>query len=100
MRFRRIYWVTEQFDENGSEVTGVYTSVYDLIESGLGVRDASHYKGGYRVTLCELDTSKAPVLRFSSADHNSLKTDLEPFVRSGEITHEDAARLVEAVEKG
>jgi hypothetical protein len=98
MRFRRIYWVTEQLDESGAgDVTGVFTSIPDLLDSGIGIRDCSNKKAGFRLTLVELDANKAPLLVLSAATFLEAKSMLAPFVESGEITEEESVRLAEAL---
>ncbi len=98
MKFRRIYWVSEQYNEQGlSEVTGVYTSVHDLIEIGLGVTDRSSYKSGFRITLCALDSTGPALISMSSADFSNCEEKIAPFVQTGEITEEEAARLKQAL---
>ena len=98
MRFRRIYWVTEQVDENGnSDVTGVYTSIPDLIELGLGIRDVSDKKAAYRLSLCELDSKDKPLLTIESPNFEGLADDLRPILESGEISHEEYASLQDAL---
>jgi hypothetical protein len=98
MRFRRIYWVTEQFDSEGrSHVTGVFTSVHDLVENGVGVRDISDKQSGYRVSLVELDSKNMPLCVFCSPDFGDVEAALQPYVESGEMTAEEVARIREAL---
>lgn len=98
MKFRRIYWVTEQFNEDGlSEVTGVFTSVPDLLETGLGVTDRSQYKAGFRITLCALDSRGPSLITLTSTDFSDCEDKLAPFVQSGEITEDEAARMKAAL---
>lgn len=98
MRFRRIYWVTEQYDEEGkSEVTGVFTSIPDLIESGIGCRPASQKQTGFRICLCELDSREPPLVRFESPDFNNVEEALSKLVRDAELSHEDVVRLADAL---
>lgn len=98
MKFRRIYWVTEQLDETGrGEVTGVYTSIPDLVEYGLGMRDFCDKRAAFRLTLCELDTSKPPLICITSPNFDNIEELLAPFVKDGEITHEDVVALAEAL---
>lgn len=98
MRFRRIYWVTEQVDEQGaSEVTGIFTSIPDLIDTGLGIRDVSKKAAGFRLTLCELDCSCAPILSAQSPNFEGLEAGLAPIVASGEISDSEIAALTDAL---
>ena len=101
MIFRRLYWVTEQHGADGrSEVTGVFTSVPDLIECGLGVRDISGFSAGYRISLVQLDSRRAPVARISPAEPASVRATLEEFIKSGELSEEEVIGLQEAIAKG
>ncbi|MDQ2985790.1 MAG: hypothetical protein M3R13_03590 [Armatimonadota bacterium] len=98
MRFRRIYWVTEQLDEQGqSDVTGVFTSIPDLIETGLGVRAVSDKTAGFRITLCELDCKDEPILRAESPTFEGLEETLGPIVQTGEVSREEYASLADAL---
>lgn len=98
MRFRRIYWVTEQVDEQGmSEVTGIFTSIPDLVDLGLGVRDACPKKAGFRISLCELDSTGSPILTCSSPSFDGLQEALQPIVQSGEISVSEYASLTDAL---
>lgn len=98
MRFRRIYWVTEQIDSDGmSHVTGVFTSVHDLVENGVGLRDISDKQSGYRISLVELDSKEMPLCVFCSPDFGDVESALQPFVESGEMTAEEVARIREAL---
>lgn len=100
MKFRRIYWVTEQLDESGrGEVTGVYTSIPDLVEYGLFMKDHCDKKAALRLTLCELDATKPPLVRLTSPDFGDVEQVLEQFVKDGEITHEDVVTLADALKK-
>jgi hypothetical protein len=98
MKFRRIYWVTEQLDEEGrSDVTGVYTSIPDLVEIGLGIQDYSPCRKTVRLSLCELDAAKPPLVSVLWDEYDQLESLLKPFVDDGEMTHEDVVTLVDAL---
>lgn len=100
MRFRRIYWVTEQLDESGcGQVTGVYTSIPDLVEYGLSMKAHCEKQAGLRLTLCELDTTQPPLVQLTSTDFGNIEALLDPFVKDGEITHEDLVMLSEALQQ-
>lgn len=100
MRFRRIYWVTEQLDKEGrSEVTGVYTSIPDLVETGIKMKDFCKKKDGFRITLWALDTDNPPLLEICSPNFHDVEEKLTPFIQTGEITSEEAVRLAEALQK-
>jgi hypothetical protein len=98
MRFRRIYWVTEQVDEHGlSEVTGVFTSIPDLVDLGLGTRDVSNKQAAFRISLCELDSSGSPILTCESPSFDGFEDALQPIVQSGEMSASEFASLTEAL---
>ena len=95
MRFRRVYWVTEKLGDSGSSnVSGVCTSVHDLIEYGI-----PKHNGVFRLNLCELDSSGDCLLTFKSDDGSSLSDTLKPFLDSGELSLEEVIRLSEALKK-
>lgn len=98
IRFRRIYWVTEQLDEQGySEVTGIYTSIPDLVETGLATKPFCDKTAGLRITLCALDSKEAPLACFSSPGFGNVAETLRPFVETGELTAEEVAQLADAL---
>lgn len=100
MRFRRIYWVTEQFDSEGlSEVTGIYTSIPDLVETGLGTRDVCDKKAGFRLTLCELDSPGGPLISLGPTEFEEIVIRLEPLVATGELSREEVLSLREGLLK-
>ncbi len=98
IRFRRIYWVTEQLDEHGySEVTGIYTSIPDLVEIGLAPKAFCNKTAGLRITLCALDSQDAPLASFTSPAFGNVTEALRPLVDSGELTAEEVAQLADAL---
>jgi len=98
MRFRRIYWVTEQIDQNGlSEVTGIFTSIPDLVDLGLGVRPCSSKQAGFRISLCELDSSVGPILSCLSPSFDGFEEAMQPIMESGEVSASEYAELTEAL---
>jgi len=100
MKFRRIYWVTEQLDDAGrGEVTGVYTSIPDLVDYGLSMKEHCEKQAALRLTLCELDTAKPPLICLTSDNFGNVEELLDQFVKDGEITHEDVVALADALEK-
>ncbi|MBL1150672.1 MAG: hypothetical protein HND42_10745 [Armatimonadetes bacterium] len=94
IRFRRIYWVTEQLDDAGrSEVTGIFTSIPDLVERGVGIRPICDKNAGFRITLCALDSPNAPLARFGEAEFGEVEMRLAEFIETGEISTEEVATL-------
>src|SRR5690348_11145828 len=91
MMFRRLYWVVEEVQSDGrSQVTGVYTSIQDLIKHGLaGVDEGNEI----RLTLTKLDSNKPPLGCWSSPRFESLETCLEEYVATDEFTAEQCKAL-------
>jgi hypothetical protein len=95
MKFRRIYWVTEQVDADGSsKVAGVYTSIPDLLDGGLAYKDDLGMKVGFRLTLVKLDSLKTPLGCWSTPDFGSIARDLGEYIESGEFKQEDCDELL------
>ena len=95
MKFRKLYWVTEQIDGQGqSAVVGVYTSIPDLVEVGLRWEDGLSKRSGYRLSLVKLDSKKGPLGAWQSPDFASLADDLEEFIATKEFSRTDCERLV------
>lgn len=86
--FRKLYWVVEEDMPSGRAVSGVYTSVHDLIEHGLGGQ-------GLSLTLTPLDKRNSAVGLWSSFE--SLASDLEPLMKSNELRIDEVNELVEAL---
>ncbi|MBX3120055.1 MAG: hypothetical protein KF784_13395 [Fimbriimonadaceae bacterium] len=95
MVFRRIYWVTEQIDNNGkSQVTGVYTSIHDLVGNGLRWIDGEPAEfATFRLSLVKLDYSGGVLGCWESPNFDTLAADLQPFVATQEFTIEDVTQL-------
>ncbi|MDI9636580.1 hypothetical protein QPK87_01540 [Kamptonema cortianum] len=94
MKFRKLYWVTEQVEESGnSSVRGVYTSIYDLTSKGLRW-DEDAGTTGFRVTLAKLDSNCAPLGSWSAPSFSTMLEDLQPYVASGEFDAMSCEQLV------
>lgn len=94
MKFRRIYWVTEQLDEAGrSAISGVYTSIPDLIE-GLRWDEALDKRAGFRINLVKLDAKLPPLGTWTSPGFGNLAADLKEYVSTGEFSQPDCDELV------
>lgn len=90
MTFRIIYWVVEQLDASSSRVTGVYTSIHDLIDIGLGGTDKN-----VRLSLFKLDSPAGKLGEWKGPDFDGLRSDLEQFIASGEFTIEQCNALAD-----
>ncbi len=96
MKFRRLYWVTEQLGENGtSQIGGVYTSIHDLLERGLCRDEAPITKNRFRVSLVKLDSNQPPLGQWTSPDFQGMKDALQEFVDTDEFNAQDCEQLVE-----
>lgn len=98
MMFRRLYWVTEELSENGSsKVTGVYTSIPDLIRFGL--RWTGEAAAGLRLTLVKLDCEKEPLGVFEPPRYERLEERLEDFIKTDEFSTEECRALVDSLQE-
>jgi len=90
--FRRLYWIVEEVSDNGAtRVTGVYTSIPDLIHRGL--------KAGasLRLTIHKPDTYDCPLGQWTNATFAQMGTDLDQFVQTHEYSVEEVKTLGDAV---
>ena len=90
MTFRIIYWVVEQFDADQARVTGVYTSIQDLIEVGLKPSDRN-----IRLSLFKLDSPDGRMGEWKGPDFDGLRAELEQFIETGEFTIEQCNELAD-----
>ena len=82
--FRKLYWVVEEAEPTGYRVTGVYTSIYDLVDTGIKA-------AAIRLTLTPLDRRDQPIGCWSSFDN--IQTDLAPLLEKGELKLDDVQYL-------
>jgi hypothetical protein len=95
--FRKLYWVTEQVKSDGSSrVTGVYTSIPNLVKEGLACND----RGCLRLTLTKLDSESGPLGNWSGPDFEGLDPTLEDCVKSDDFSAEQSQSLVAALREG
>ena len=100
MKFRRIYWVTEQLDHDGSsQVAGVFTSIPDLLDGGLKWVDSIKRRDGIRLNLIQLDNKEGPLGTWTSPGFQNLAEDLKQFVASGEYSSTECETLVDSLKK-
>lgn len=93
MPFRRIYWITEHVDADGStRASGVYTSVYDLVERGL-----PRHGQGLRLTLVKVDSDGDPLGSYASPTFDGLAEDLLGYAATDEVTADQRKGLLEAL---
>ena len=97
MMFRKLYWVTERVENDGkSRVTGVYTSIPDLIRHGLPMNG---HAGSLRLTLTKLDCSCEPLGCWGERDFDRLSSDLQQFVRTDEFSEDQCQALVDVLSR-
>jgi hypothetical protein len=97
MMFRRLYWVTEQADAAQSwRVTGVYTSVHDLIDSG--IRWVGDTGSSFRISLVKLDCTGDVLASWESPGFEGLPSGLRPYIETGEFTDDEAQSLCSALD--
>ena len=101
MMFRKLYWVTEEVDDIGrAHVTGVFTSVPDLIDKGLKVAETSMPSDHFlRLTLVMLDSCGTPFGSWTSPTFTGLGEKLTEFVDTGEFTFDECRDLVEELRR-
>ncbi len=93
--FRRLYWIIEQVSANGASiVTGVYTSIPDLLHKGLQGCEKGQT---LRITLVKPDTFNAPLGQWSGPGYADIAQDLKAFVDTHEITEEEVLNLTSAL---
>ncbi len=96
MRFRKLYWVTEQLQEGGrSQLRGVYTSIFDIRSKGFKWLESCGDHKGVRVSLVKLDSTGEPLGTWSSPDFEGMETDLQQFVNTGEFDEQSCEELIE-----
>ena len=95
--FRRLYWVTEQVGANGeSKVTGVYTSIPNLLREGFACNDL----GNLRLTLMKLDSENGALGSWTGPTFEGLDSSITEFVKTDEFTAEHCETLVGALANG
>ncbi len=95
--FRKLYWVTESVDQAGiSHVTGVYTSIPDLVRHGIQSNEIS---SNLRLTLTKLDSNKEPLGTWSSPHFDGLSEALQTFVETDEFSAEQVQMLVSTLKQ-
>lgn len=95
MKFRKLYWVTEQVASDGkSEVAAVFTSIQDLTDSGVHWIEDIDKKSAFRLTLVKLDSKQKPLGTWTSPDYPGIEDDLAEYVKTDEISSIQVEELV------
>lgn len=98
MKFRKIYWVTEQLDEAGNgRVSGVYTSVADLIGRGMSHKEGVPGNKGFRLSLVQLDSTRPPLGSWATPGFDGIGQGLQEYVGTGELTGSEIESLCQAL---
>lgn len=98
MKFRRLYWVTEQLDDEGrSELCGVFTSIPDLVEEGLRWNNEIEKRSRFRISLVKLDSRHKPLGSWYANDYQSLEGDLEEYLKTQEFTPPECDSLLDGL---
>jgi hypothetical protein len=99
MKFRKLYWVTEQVGPDGaSEVAGVYTSIPDLVDRGIQWKDGIQCREGFRLTLVALDSKKKPLGTWGLPEFGGIEQDLREYVANQEFTSTEVENLIDALQ--
>lgn len=94
--FRRLYWIVEQIGEDSSSrVTGVYTSIQDLVNKGLKWSE-NLVVNHVRITLMKPDTFDKALGSWKDSEFGSLRNDLEAYIQSHEYSEEEVDLLCQA----
>jgi len=92
--FRKLYWVTEQVKpDGGSHVTGVFTSIPNLVKEGL----ACNHVSTMRLTLTKLDCVSGALGTWIGPRFDGLSNGLVEFVQTEEFTAEHCELLVDTL---
>lgn len=88
--FRKLYWVVEEKADTGYRVSGVYTSVPDLVDHGLVLSDV-------RLSLVPLDKRDAHIGVYPST--SALAGDVDRLVSERHLREDEGRMLAEALSK-
>jgi hypothetical protein len=98
MKFRKLYWVTEQLDEGGrSQIGGVFTSIPDLIEGGIHWQEDGGKPQAFRLSLVKLDSRNRPLGCWTSPDYPGIEDDLAEYIRTQEFGPTEIEELLTAL---
>jgi hypothetical protein len=98
MKFRRLYWVTEEVSAKGdSGVTGVYTSIPDLIKNGIESRNGKPSQ--LRLSLVKLDCADGPLGIWEAPGFTGIGDSLQEYVKTDEFSADQCQALVDGLKK-
>ena len=95
--FRHLYWVVEEGGGSAEFcVTGIYTSIHDLLETGIRW---VHGGSKMRLSLVKVDHSGPPLGTWLSPDFAGLDARLQEFVATQEFSVSEILDLQEGLKK-
>lgn len=98
MKFRILHWVTESLAADGtSEVTAIFTSVPDLIDSGLTQELPKGHR--LRVSLVKLDCIKGPLGVWIGPQFEGMESMLNTLQSTQELSPMEFKLLEAAIEQ-
>ncbi len=98
MMFRRLYWVTEEVSAKGdSGVTGVYTSIPDLVRNGIQSRNGRPSR--LRLSLVKLDTADSPLGVWEAPKFDGIGDSLQDYVKTDEFSADQCQLLIDELAK-
>ena len=98
MKFRRIYWVTEQIDEDGTSQVGcVNTSIPELMDKGLRWDEQIPGRSGFRISLVKLDSMAKPLGTWAAPEFAGLDESLKEYIGTGEFNEGDCLQVVDSL---
>jgi hypothetical protein len=96
--FRRLYWVTEEVAASGdSGVTGVYTSIPDLVKNGIQSRNGQPSR--FRLSLVKLDSARGTLGTWEAPGFSGIEDALQPFVQKEDFTADQCQSLVDHLKR-
>lgn len=94
--FRKLYWVTEQVQQDGSSrVTGIFTSIPNLIREGLSCNEVQHL----RLTLMKLDSESGSLGTWTGPAFEGLQDRLADFIKTDEFSADHCETLITSLSK-
>jgi len=96
--FRRLYWVTEEVTADGdSGVTGVYTSIPDLVKNGIESRNGTPSR--FRLSLVKLDSLNGKLGTWEAPGFSGIEDALQPYVQKEDFTADQCQILVDRLKR-
>ncbi len=91
--FRKLFWIVEQCGTDGcSRVTGIYTSIQDLVGKGLVWSNGGAVQD-LRLTLIKPDTFDQNLGTWKGPEFAGMATDMQAFILRHEFSQEEVDTL-------